>query len=89
MAEVVAVARKSGVELAEDFAERQLAFCDTLPADMTSSMHNDLEHGHRLELPWLSGGVAGLAGELGVPAPRNRTVADILSPYVDGTPEGA
>ncbi|MFJ6857367.1 ketopantoate reductase family protein [Streptomyces werraensis] len=89
MAEVVAVARKSGVELAEDFAERQLAFCDTLPADMTSSMHNDLEHGHRLELPWLSGGVAGLADELGVPAPRNRTVADILSPYVDGTPEGA
>ncbi len=55
MAEAVAVARASGVALAEDFAERQLAFCDTLPADMTSSMHNDLEHGHRLELPWLSG----------------------------------
>ncbi len=89
MAEVVAVARASGVELAEDFADRQLAFCDTLPADMTSSMHNDLEHGHRLELPWLSGGVVSLADGLGVPAPRNRTVADILSPYVDGTPASA
>ncbi|WP_374103442.1 ketopantoate reductase family protein [Streptomyces sp. RK31] len=89
MAEAVAVARASGVALAEDFAERQLAFCDTLPADMTSSMHNDLEHGHRLELPWLSGGVADLADELGVPAPRNRTVADILAPYVDGAPSGA
>ncbi|MEV5231370.1 2-dehydropantoate 2-reductase [Streptomyces pseudogriseolus] len=89
MAEVVAVARASGVALPEDFADRQLAFCDTLPADMTSSMHNDLEHGHRLELPWLSGGVAGLADGLGVPAPRNRTVADILSPYVDGAPASA
>ncbi|CAL9279905.1 ketopantoate reductase family protein [Streptomyces sp. SudanB66_2053] len=89
MAEVVAVARASGVALPEDFADRQLAFCDTLPADMTSSMHNDLEHGRRLELPWLSGGVAGLADGLGVPAPRNRTVADILSPYVDGAPASA
>ncbi|MEQ8145155.1 2-dehydropantoate 2-reductase [Streptomyces sp. OP7] len=89
MEEVVAVARASGVALADDFVERQLAFCDTLPADMTSSMHNDLEHGHRLELPWLSGGVAGLAAELGVPAPRNRTVTDVLSPYVLGKPSGA
>ncbi|CAM5417100.1 ketopantoate reductase family protein [Streptomyces pseudogriseolus] len=89
MAEVVAVARASGIALPEDFADRQLAFCDTLPADMTSSMHNDLEHGHRLELPWLSGGVADLADGLGVPAPRNRTVADILSPYVDGAPASA
>ncbi|MFZ4181549.1 ketopantoate reductase family protein [Streptomyces pseudogriseolus] len=89
MAEVVAVARASGVALPEDFADRQLAFCDTLPADMTSSMHNDLEHGRRLELPWLSGGVAGLADGLGVPAPRNRMVADILSPYVDGAPASA
>ncbi|MER6622817.1 MULTISPECIES: 2-dehydropantoate 2-reductase [unclassified Streptomyces] len=84
MEETVALAQASGVALDDTFAERQLAFCDTLPADMTSSMHNDLENGNRLELPWLSGGVADLAARLGVPAPRNRTVADILSPYVFG-----
>ncbi|MDT0403380.1 ketopantoate reductase family protein [Streptomyces edwardsiae] len=88
MEETVALARASGVALDDSFAERQLAFCDTLPADMTSSMHNDLEHGNRLELPWLSGGVADLADRLGVPAPRNRTVADILAPYALGAPAG-
>lgn len=89
MEETVALARASGVPLDDTFVERQLAFCDTLPADMTSSLHNDLENGNRLELPWLSGGVADLAARLGVPAPRNRAVADILAPYVLGTPAGA
>ncbi|MDX2644261.1 2-dehydropantoate 2-reductase [Streptomyces sp. PA03-1a] len=86
MAEVVAVGRASGVRVDESFVDEQLAFCDTLPATMTSSMHNDLEQGNRLELPWLSGGVADLGRELGVPTPRNRTVADILAPYVPGRP---
>ncbi|RDD86412.1 ketopantoate reductase family protein [Streptomyces parvulus] len=84
MTEAVAVARASGVRLDEGFADDRLGFCDTLPAEMTSSMHHDLEQGNRLELPWLSGGVADLADRLGVPAPRNRTVADILAPHVMG-----
>lgn len=84
MTEAVAVARASGVRLDEGFADDRLGFCDTLPAEMTSSMHHDLEQGSRLELPWLSGGVADLADRLGVPAPRNRTVADILAPHVMG-----
>ncbi|MBL1068030.1 ketopantoate reductase family protein [Streptomyces sp. 7-21] len=86
MAETAAVARASGVGLDEGFADRQLAFCDTLPSGMTSSLHQDLQRGNRLELPWLSGGVADLAGPLGIPVPRNRAVADILAPYVHGTP---
>ncbi|MFI1753172.1 ketopantoate reductase family protein [Streptomyces sp. NPDC020571] len=89
MAETVAVARASGVRLDGGFAEDRLDFCDTLPADMTSSMHNDLEKGNRLELPWLSGGVVDLADRLGVPVPRNRTVADILAPHVLGRPAGS
>ncbi|MFD4257887.1 ketopantoate reductase family protein [Streptomyces sp. NPDC058534] len=88
MAETVAVAQASGVRLDSRFADAQLAFCDTLPAGMTSSMHHDLEQGNRLELPWLSGGVADLAGRLDIPVPRNRTVADILAPYVMGRPAG-
>jgi 2-dehydropantoate 2-reductase len=57
MREAVAVGRARGVALAEDYAEGRLAFADGLPADMTSSMHNDLERGNRLEVEWLSGGV--------------------------------
>ncbi|XKK61618.1 2-dehydropantoate 2-reductase [Streptomyces sp. ARC32] len=89
MAETVAVARASGVRLDGDFARDRLDFCDTLPAAMTSSMHNDLDKGNRLELPWLSGGVVELAGRLDVPVPRNRTVADILAPHVLGRPTGS
>ncbi|WP_328564446.1 2-dehydropantoate 2-reductase [Streptomyces coelicoflavus] len=89
MAETVAVARASGVRLDSDFARDRLDFCDTLPAAMTSSMHNDLDKGNRLELPWLSGGVVDLAGRLDVPVPRNRTVADILAPHVLGRPAGS
>ncbi len=86
MAEVVAVGRAAGVHLDPGFADERLEFFDTLPEAMTSSMHHDLTQGNRLELPWLSGGVAELGRELGVDTPRNHTVADILSPYVLGDP---
>ncbi len=89
MAEVVAVAPRVGRRAGRGLRRPAARLLRHPPADMTSSMHNDLEHGHRLELPWLRGGVAGLADGLGVPAPRNRTVADILSPYLDGTPASA
>jgi 2-dehydropantoate 2-reductase len=84
MKETVAVGRAKGVLLARDFAEDRLAFCDTLPASMTSSMYHDLDQGKRLELPWLSGGVAAFGEELGIPTPMNRAVASILSVYVSG-----
>ncbi|WP_330280961.1 ketopantoate reductase family protein [Streptomyces sp. NBC_00588] len=84
MQEATEVARASGVKLDETFVQTQMDFCDTLPATMTSSMHNDLEKGNRLELPWLSGGVVDLAEPLGIAVPRNRTVADILAPYIEG-----
>jgi 2-dehydropantoate 2-reductase len=85
MTEVVAVGRASGVDLTEDFVGERLAFVDTLPADMAASMYHDLVRGSRLELPWLSGGVVTLGERLGVPTPRNRTVADILAPYELGS----
>ena len=61
--EVVAVGRAHGVALPEDYADNRMAFGDTLPADMTSSMHHDLEKGNRLEVEWLSGGVVRLGKE--------------------------
>ncbi len=89
MNETVAVGRAKGVPLAPDFAADRLAFCDTLPASMTSSMHHDLDRGKRMELPWLSGGVAALGEELGIPTPMNRAVTSILSMYASGQGTGA
>jgi len=47
-------------------------------------MHADLERGNRLELPWLSGAVVRLAKERQVSTPLNRSVSDILEPFVLG-----
>lgn len=84
MREVVAVGRAKGVPLRPDFAADRLAFCDTLPDTMTSSMAVDLERGKRLELPWLSGAVVDLGGQLGVPTPVNAAIVSALTPYLQG-----
>lgn len=84
MRETVAVARTQGVDFDEDFVERQLGFVDGLPTEMRSSMLNDLVAGNRLEAPWLSGAVARMAAEAGMPAPVNATLYAALKPYVDG-----
>jgi 2-dehydropantoate 2-reductase len=84
MREVVAVGRAKGVALAQDYAEKRLAFCDTVPAAMTSSMAVDLERGNRLEVPWLSGGVVKLGAALSTPVPLNRAISDILALHADG-----
>lgn len=84
MREVVAVGRAHGVALPEDYAEERLAFADSVPADMTSSMHHDLERGNPLEVEWLSGGVVTLGRKVGVPAPANRAVWDVLALHAGG-----
>ncbi len=84
MRETVAVGRALGVSLPENFADDRLAFADTLPKDMTSSMHHDLERGNRLEVRWLSSGVVELGARAGVAAPMNRAVCDILALHADG-----
>ena len=85
MKETVAVGRAHGVALPEDYAAQRLAFADTVPADMTSSMHHDLERGNPLEVDWLSGGVVKLGEQAGVPTPVNRAVWDILALHARGT----
>jgi 2-dehydropantoate 2-reductase len=78
MRETVAVGRALGVGLHSDYAQQRLEFCDTLPATMTSSMHNDLERGNRLEVRWLSGEVVTRGEQVGVPTPVNRAILDTL-----------
>lgn len=84
MREVVAVGRAKGVPLQAEFAQDRLAFCDTLPAAMTSSMQNDLARGNRLEVPWLSGAVVELGQRLGIATPVNRAISDALAPFANG-----
>jgi len=84
MKETVAVGRALGVALPENYAEDRLRFADSVPADMTSSLHHDLERGNRLEVEWLSGGVVQLGSRARVPTPANRAVWDILALYAQG-----
>ena len=84
MEEVVAVGRALGVALPEDYAQQRLAFADTVPHGMSSSLHHDLERGNRLEVEWLSGGVVKLGERAGVPTPANRAVWDMLALHAQG-----
>ncbi len=87
MREVVAVGRAHGVALPENFAEDRLAFANTLPGNMDSSMHHDLKSGSPLEVNWLSGGVVQLGREKNIPTPANSAVCDILAIYAAGAPK--
>jgi 2-dehydropantoate 2-reductase len=84
MQETAALARARGVPLPEDAADRQLAWCDRLPADSVSSMLTDLTRGNRLELPWLSGAVVRLGRESGVATPVHAFLSAILGPHAAG-----
>lgn len=79
MAEAAAVARVRGVALADDFVDGRLAFADTLPDAMTSSMAHDRAAGKPLELEWLSGAVVRMGREAGVPTPVNNAVVAALT----------
>jgi 2-dehydropantoate 2-reductase len=72
--EAVAVARARGIDLSEDYADDRMAFTDTLPEDMTSSMYHDFCADRPLEVGWLSGAVSRMGVELGVETPVNATV---------------
>ena len=89
MRETVAVGRAQGVALSLDYAERQLAFIDGLPPDMTASMYRDLQQGHRLEVRWLSGSVTEMGATAGVPTPVNRAVYDVLLLHAGGRTDAA
>ena len=87
MKETVAVGRALGVDLPEDYAEQRLQFADSVAPAMDSSLHYDLQHGNRLEVEWLAGGVVQLGKEAGVPTPLNRAVWDVLALHASGKPK--
>lgn len=85
MRETWTLARRRGIRLPDDFVEKQVAFAETLPAEMRASMLHDLEAGNRLEAPWLCGAVVRMAAGHGLEAPVNRAIYAALKPYVDGS----
>ena len=85
--EVIDVARAKGVTLPSDALDRVLEFNRHAPPTMRASMALDLERGNRLELPWLSGKVAELGRQLGVPTPTHGVMYAMLKPYVMGKVE--
>lgn len=82
--ETWAVGRAKGIALADDFVVQQMKFADGLPAEMKSSLLNDLTAGNRLEAPWLSGAVARMGRAAGVATPVNATIYAALKPYCAG-----
>lgn len=84
IAETVAVARASGVELDAGIETEILAGLDALPASSKSSMLLDLEAGRRLELYWLSGAVHRFGCELGVATPIHSSIFAALLPFANG-----
>jgi 2-dehydropantoate 2-reductase len=84
MREAWAVGRARGVALADNFIAQQMTFADGLPAEMKSSMLNDLVAGNRLEAPWLSGAVTRMAKQAGLAAPVNSTLYAAVKPFCGG-----
>jgi 2-dehydropantoate 2-reductase len=84
MGEAWTVGRGRGIALAQDLVAQQLVLADGLPAEMKSSMLNDLVAGNRLEAPWLSGAVARMAKEAALAAPVSATLYATVKPYCDG-----
>ena len=81
----VGIALKTGLE--PDDAVKTIKQIDGLPNAMMASMCHDLLAGKPIEVRGLSGAVARLGQETGVPVPTHAFIAAALAPFVDGTPK--
>jgi len=84
--EAMAVAHARGIQFPPKTFSDMLKHIGAMPPHAKSSMLEDLEHGRRLELPWLNTRLADLAMDLGVPTPIHRFISTALKPFVNGAP---
>jgi 2-dehydropantoate 2-reductase len=82
--ESMAVAHAKGVAVSNTIDDDVAMAYRALPPQAKASMLEDLERGRRLELPWLSGAVARIGREVGVPTPIHTFINAVLMPYVNG-----
>jgi 2-dehydropantoate 2-reductase len=80
------VARACGVALPSATIDEIRAMWSAMAPQAKSSMLEDLERGHRLELPWLSGAIVRLGEAHGVPTAVHRFIATVLKPHANGVP---
>lgn len=78
--EVARLARARGVALPDDAVEEAMAFVDRLPPESTPSLYRDIVDGKPSELEDMSGAVARLGAESGVPVPTHATLFAVLLP---------
>jgi 2-dehydropantoate 2-reductase len=78
--EVRAVASARGIATRPDAVARALALVDVLPLDAIASLQRDVVAGRPSELESLSGAVARIGAELGVPVPIHATIHAALLP---------
>jgi len=82
--EAADVGRAKGIALPADAVERIVEATRHFPVSMKASMALDLDRGNRLEVPWLSGKVAELGRQYGIPTPTHGMMYAMLKPYVMG-----
>ena len=82
--ETLAVAHAKGVAVVASIDEDVARAYQALQPQAKASMLEDLERGRRIELPWLSGAVARLGREAGVPTPIHTFINAVLKPHVNG-----
>jgi 2-dehydropantoate 2-reductase len=82
--EIIDVGRAKGIALPDDARERIAELTRHFPPAMKASMALDLDRGNRLEVPWLSGKVAELGRQFGIPTPTHSMMYAMLKPYAIG-----
>jgi 2-dehydropantoate 2-reductase len=78
--EVLAVATAKAVVMKPDVVAKALALVDAIPADAIASLQRDVVAGRPSEIESLSGAVARIGADLGVPVPIHTTIHAALLP---------
>lgn len=84
VAECLAVARQSGVEIDDDILDKVLALAAAMP-DQSSSTAHDLARGKRTEIDHLNGYVARTGTRLGIATPANRLLTVVVKLMEEGS----
>jgi len=82
--EAIAVGHARGITFPDGLVEGTQQMVLNFPYESKSSMLEDLERGRRLELPWLSGAIARMGHDAGVPTPTHAFINAVLLPFQNG-----